>query len=281
MLTTTADYSRCFQAATGILKAACLLGRHLRYAPDSQYVMIAYACVFLLKLLQPAFAAYSDEELLLDLVGHMANFLQSLAVSTTHTPYLYSSFLRALVQAHYDRTQGSRSNTTTPARSRAASPHLHDPTTKRNTDSNAVSIAAAVAAAQSRPSRPPTRPTSRMTSRVGSPTMGPAAAAQFMMGFPLMPGGPRDEAEEPDHMLSETFWSSFLPPGFGGQWDATTPGLQTDNPFNFGAGAGLAGGGGGRWMRTPGATPGVTQPSTPNLSFAPADQQEGGMPFTN
>lgn len=205
------------------------MGRNLRYAPDSQYVMIAYACVFLLKLLQPAFASFSDEGLLLDVVSHMANLLQSLAVSSTHTPYQYSLFLHALVRAQHDHcTKEARSATTTaPARSWAAASPLmttHDPTTGRNTDSKAESSAAAVAAAQtvSRPSctppppppqpqpqpQPP-HPASRETSRIGTPTMmGPATAAQFMPGFPLMPGGP-------DDLLAESFWSSFLPPGFG------------------------------------------------------------------
>lgn len=358
--------------------------------------MLAYACVFLLKLSQPAFTNYSNDDHLLELVARMANFLQLVAVSTTHTPYLYATFLRTLVTARYERgttEPSTRSNTHTPhvGRSRAGSPSNgtgsapgqgvgpngthsadaahdgprvseserhgrdqddqadHDATTARNTGANAVSIAAAVAQAQaqnrekrtpfshthgstypnnenlstntnsnstgnplpsfSRPAtRPSTRPSSRLPSRMGSPTMQPSAAAQFMMGFPLMPGWGTEEHNNllhqhnnpdwtPDQVLSESFWSSFLPPGFGGgAMEApvpTTPGgglgPQADmfSPFPgaapataggvAGAGAGLhAGGAGlgaggaagaGRW-RTPGQTPAVTQPSTPTWGFA-------------
>jgi hypothetical protein len=41
---------RCLTAARGIVDAAFAMGPVLRYAPDSQFVMIAYACVFLLKV---------------------------------------------------------------------------------------------------------------------------------------------------------------------------------------------------------------------------------------
>ncbi len=44
------DYMRCLTAARGIIDAAFSMGSVLRYAPDSQFVMIAYASVFLLKV---------------------------------------------------------------------------------------------------------------------------------------------------------------------------------------------------------------------------------------
>ena len=63
-----------------------------------------------------------------------------------------------------------------------------------------------------------------------------------------------------DQLLNESFWSSLLPPGFGGPLDGTgsnmLDGLPATSIFrnhqqSFGA--------------TPGQTPGQTRPSTPSM----------------
>ncbi|KAI5481117.1 hypothetical protein MNV49_005552 [Pseudohyphozyma bogoriensis] len=90
----------CFDAARNIIVSArdflVPLG-YLRYGIDSNFVFLSYACCFLLKLVSPTFADMIDSELAMKLVSDGAQALDNCAVDENHTPALYASFLRALI----------------------------------------------------------------------------------------------------------------------------------------------------------------------------------------
>ncbi|KAI0273517.1 fungal-specific transcription factor domain-containing protein [Gloeopeniophorella convolvens] len=72
----------------------------LKFAPDSHFVFTSYAVLSLLKLLRPEFPASREHEHeTLQLVRDVADTFEQVAVGPTHTPHLYSSFLRALLAA--------------------------------------------------------------------------------------------------------------------------------------------------------------------------------------
>jgi hypothetical protein len=91
----------------------------LRYSPDSHFVLCSYAVLSLLKVsklssliryqlmsfqyIRPEFQRLLDNEAkTLALVKDMADTLESVAANQLHTPYLYSIFLRALLDAKAD-----------------------------------------------------------------------------------------------------------------------------------------------------------------------------------
>ncbi|KAI0256586.1 fungal-specific transcription factor domain-containing protein [Lactifluus subvellereus] len=72
----------------------------MKYAPDSHFVFTSYAVLSLLKLLRPEFPASRDHEHeTLQLVKDVAETFDQISAGPTHTPSLYSSFLRALLAA--------------------------------------------------------------------------------------------------------------------------------------------------------------------------------------
>ena len=95
---------RCVHAAKEIIASVKYGMREiLRYAPDPTFVAVAYACVFLLKLIRPVFANYINEEEVIHLVNDTIEVLEDSAVDHTHTPALYASFLRSLVQSRQEQ----------------------------------------------------------------------------------------------------------------------------------------------------------------------------------
>lgn len=94
---------RCVHAAKEIVATVKYGMREiLRYAPDPTFVAVAYACVFLLKLIRPVFANYINEDEVIALVNYTIEVLEEAAVDPTHTPALYASFLRSLVQSRHE-----------------------------------------------------------------------------------------------------------------------------------------------------------------------------------
>ncbi|KAF9532873.1 fungal-specific transcription factor domain-containing protein [Crepidotus variabilis] len=76
---------------------------HLRYSPDSHFVQISYAVLSLLKLIRPEFRPFLDKEReIINLVKDVADVLENIAANPSHTPALYSGFLRALIAAKID-----------------------------------------------------------------------------------------------------------------------------------------------------------------------------------
>lgn len=114
------QYLRCYDAARGIFFAARDGMRPiLRYTSDTLILIISFSLVFMLKLTRPTFAAYADSEEIFRLVEEGADMLEEAAAEPSHTPALYSHFLRTtLAQAKSDHA--ARSSSTYP--SRAASP---------------------------------------------------------------------------------------------------------------------------------------------------------------
>ncbi|KAM0751306.1 hypothetical protein T439DRAFT_380294 [Meredithblackwellia eburnea MCA 4105] len=91
----------CFESASTIITIARdYFGPKgfLRYAIDGTYVYLSYAATFLLKLVNPTFSNLVDATTAMALVKDAADTLQSCAVDDTHTPALYASFLRALIE---------------------------------------------------------------------------------------------------------------------------------------------------------------------------------------
>ena len=124
---------RCVHAAKEIIATVKYGMREiLRYAPDPTFVVVAYACVFLLKLIRPTFANYINEEEVIALINYTIEVLEEAAVDPTHTPALYASFLRSLVQSRRDG--GARSAV------HAAAGHgpsaAHDASAGRSPDGN-------------------------------------------------------------------------------------------------------------------------------------------------
>ncbi|KAJ3850230.1 fungal-specific transcription factor domain-containing protein [Lentinula lateritia] len=76
----------------------------LKYSPDSHFVQTSYAVLTLLKLIRPEFSAYLDnEQTTITLIRDVADILESNSVNPTHTPALYSTFLKALISARLER----------------------------------------------------------------------------------------------------------------------------------------------------------------------------------
>ncbi|BGP26143.1 zn(2)-C6 transcription factor [Rhodotorula toruloides] len=91
----------------------------LRYAIDSTFVYATYAAVFLLKLVSPTFASFIDEQAAMKLVRELADTLEAAAVDEQHTPALYASFLRMLID---NKLNGPRTATNSRAPTRPGSP---------------------------------------------------------------------------------------------------------------------------------------------------------------
>lgn len=91
-----------YESASQVLKVAReqlhALG-HLKYAPDLVFINISYAAVFLLKLLRPELAEFTDPERILGEVDDMVATLEACSVDAGHTPALYAGFLRLLLAA--------------------------------------------------------------------------------------------------------------------------------------------------------------------------------------
>ncbi|GAA5907259.1 hypothetical protein JCM6882_008404 [Rhodosporidiobolus microsporus] len=91
----------------------------LRYAIDSTFVYASYAATFLLKLVSPVFASFIDEEAAMKLVKETAEVLETAAVDEQHTPALYASFLRMLIE---NKLNGPRTAANSRAPTRPGSP---------------------------------------------------------------------------------------------------------------------------------------------------------------
>ena len=238
-------FTKCLQAAKNIVFAARDgLRPILAYSPDPLFVIISYACVFLLKLTRPTFSAYVDEEDVLSVVGEGADLLESVAMNPTHTPALYASFLRALLQSRLDRTATNRSGATTPYRSRAASP-FEGPEAEPRENQAAEGYEDRVD--DDVPPSMTTMPASLFSSIGG--TLGgnngtslTAEQAAMLQGFVDGQGnhaasGSGQGNYPIDQLLNESFWGSLLPPGFGGPLDGLATGSVEMFPASTSHGA--------------------------------------------
>ncbi|PWN41980.1 hypothetical protein IE81DRAFT_323983 [Ceraceosorus guamensis] len=226
-------FARCYNAAKGIVTAAGTgLRSVLSYSPETHFVIITYACVFLLKLARPTFSAYVDEEEVLGLVGEGANLLEAVALSPTHTPALYSGFLRTLLQTRREASATNRSSGTTPYNQ------------SRANSAEAEANGGEVDGAGANPSRRPSLGGAVARALEGKADDGPSSSNAFSnmggqgsaSGFatpsmnitpaqktalsgldPATLGGIDMSNPHLDQLnLDDSFWSQLLPPGFGG-----------------------------------------------------------------
>ncbi|KAL0577102.1 hypothetical protein V5O48_004894 [Marasmius crinis-equi] len=285
-------FARCYGCAT---TCSLLVRDHLgpsgymKYSPDSHFVQTSYAVLTLLKLLRPEFSAYiEDEARILGIVNDVAEVLEKISVNATHTPVLYSTFLKALIAAKREGNPGHSSevnlHTINPS---SSSEGLTTNNGNGNMDHDVSSGLglhphSQTQAPQSTPSFDD--PLFMLNEFRMDSEMGPVLD---MSTFPptMASPGPSNPNEEPsgtgmtmDSILSSGFWDSVLVPGYG-SLDGLTGG------FVFGAG--------GSGLITPriGLTPVQSGQNTPkkspargnspskvvdHLNLAAALQQEAG-----
>ncbi|GAA5983553.1 hypothetical protein JCM5350_000273 [Sporobolomyces pararoseus] len=207
----------CYEAAERIIS---ILRDHLgpsgnlRYAMDSTFVYASYAAVFLLKLVSPTFASFIDEDAAMKLVRDTAEVLEKSAVDEQHTPALYGSFLRALID---NKLNGSRTAANSRAPTRPGSPTGNNGSFQNpvngtaGLDSYLRSRANSVGPEGLSPVAP---------NFVGDlPTFTPGGSFNFNghgHGDGVVEEGTAHDAFTVDTMLQEGgFWSQMLMPGFG------------------------------------------------------------------
>jgi len=84
---------------------------HLEYLPDSQFVMISYAVLSLLKLIRPEFRSlHPNQQAILTRVSGIADLLARTAVDATHTPALYAVLLKSLISAKAEELKTDSKN---------------------------------------------------------------------------------------------------------------------------------------------------------------------------
>ncbi|KAJ8092554.1 hypothetical protein PM082_006879 [Marasmius tenuissimus] len=223
-------FSRCYTYA---MTCSLLVRDHLgpsgymKYSPDSHFVQSSYAVLTLLKLLRPEFSTYiENEERIIGIVNDVAEVLENISVSPSHTPALYSTFLKALIAA---KREGNLDG------------HVHPST--RSSDASILShndheISGLGLQTQPQSQAPPPSfddPLFMLNEFRMDSEMGPVLD---MSTFPptMASPGPNNPNEETagsgmtmDSILSSGFWDSVLVPGYGSM-DGLTGG------FVFGAG---------------------------------------------
>ncbi|KAG6828107.1 hypothetical protein H0H92_009192 [Tricholoma furcatifolium] len=248
-------FSQCHSAAT---KCALLVKDELgprgfmRYAPDSHNVFVSYALLTLLKLIRPEFHPYlDDEQRTLALVSDVADTLEKSAANPTHTPALYSHFLRALINA---KANGSAENNGVDGADLAAAAAFQ--AQGQGTDPATTLTSASATSAPTTPAIAHTTANANGTPNVGPYYMGyagePGAYNPFsfesemgpvadMSVFPptMAPNPPPPEdgmngmhgtgGLTMDNILSTGFWDSVIVPGYNSM-DGLSGG------FLFGAG---------------------------------------------
>lgn len=319
--------ARCVHAAKEIISTVMYGMREiLRYAPDPTFVTVAYACVFLLKLIQPMFARYIHEDEILVLVTHTIEVLEEAAVDPSHTPALYASFLRMLIQSRLEqRSREGTERSSAPDMQHANLPEPHqlnsalpsssagvrDPTLvppnqpSMTVNPHQVNPVAAELASREKVASPATPAHLRRTSpsvdvskrAAATPSNQPpfrhenaALAAPAPVPGDLPPKGAdipsathepfaehgwdaaqyaKAQGVEVNRVLDDSFWTSLLPPGYGGGGSMGHSGAGSAGIFELSRDSDLfkpsSQWGSGRTALTPGAT----RASSPTLLHMP------------
>ncbi|KAG0150005.1 hypothetical protein CROQUDRAFT_652989 [Cronartium quercuum f. sp. fusiforme G11] len=273
-------YVTCYDAATRVITIARdhlgPLGA-LRYAPDNQFVYIAYAAVFLLKLIRPQFRSFCDALAVKKLVHDCTLLLENISIDETHTPALYAAFLKVLLNSKKGSSPTPNKNNGTPPTtafddsetrveanntgsriiprdtSAIEVPNAHwplPPTTPRETETGQFLINPI--------SGLPFQSAVQMDSSIVSGPPAPIQAATCGMGTfePQMFEGfmSRDHPVNDyfaDLLKDGGFWESMLMPGYSGPLDALSGGVglvsqfgmdqqqQQQQQFGFGSGFGF------------------------------------------
>ncbi|GAA5934373.1 Zn(II)2Cys6 transcription factor [Sporobolomyces koalae] len=209
----------CFEAAERIIS---ILRDHLgpsgtlKYAMDSTFVYASYAAVFLLKLVSPTFSSFIDEDAAMRLVRDTADVLEKSAVDEQHTPALYGSFLRALIE---NKLNGPRTAANSRAPTRPGSPNGNNGSFAQplNPTNGAAGLDSYLR------SRANSVGPEGLDQQIGPnfmgdlPTFTPGGSFNFNgHGDGVVEEGAAHDAFTVDTMLQEGgFWSQMLMPGFG------------------------------------------------------------------
>ncbi|KAI0749472.1 hypothetical protein C8Q80DRAFT_1269350 [Daedaleopsis nitida] len=124
---------RCLRAAKDLIRtvldeiATPRLRTFMRYASDSQCVLLTFTCAFLLKLLHPRYVPYIPRDTRVELrtmVEDTANFLGSpdIGIDDRHAPKMYSRFLHGLLDSPHANVDYSPTALKRATRSLATSP---------------------------------------------------------------------------------------------------------------------------------------------------------------
>ncbi|WFD29652.1 hypothetical protein MSPP1_000662 [Malassezia sp. CBS 17886] len=279
---------RCVHAAKEIIATVKHgLREILRYAPDPTFVAVAYACVFLLKLIRPVFAHYINEEEVISLVTYTIEVLEEAAVDQTHTPALYASFLRSLLQARHEHS-GRESHETgsdlvrPPERAgkedaRAAADMLGNPSAPISGDDAFMTVnptqvnpvAASLAASEGPPrdvadALPPTNfDASLPMDRPGSDTGSHTEGGSKTLGWDAMQYA-KAQGVDVNRVLDNSFWTSLLPPGYGSGGMDQMLGSSLDFASDF--------------FKVPSHNPGFRTALTPGATRA--SSPDNGLPST-
>ncbi|SDA01519.1 BZ3500_MvSof-1268-A1-R1_Chr10-1g02747 [Microbotryum saponariae] len=220
----------------------------LRYAIDSTFVYLSYAATFLLKLVSPSFTHIIDEESAIRLVRNVAETFERAAIDDTHTPALYASFLRALID---NKLNTGRTAPGSRAATRPSSP-AH----------GAASMGGGIGVGMEAYLK------SRANSPGGEGLEGAAGGSEHHSST----NNEHFDSLAMDSMLSNGgFWDNMLMPGFGGPLQGLSGGTGT-----------MLGTMGDHWSVTPmHSRPGSPNPfghSFPHFDFAnPPSSSSGGQ----
>ncbi|KAF7986615.1 hypothetical protein HWV62_26410 [Athelia sp. TMB] len=240
-------FARCHSSAT----ACALLTRDdlgprgfLKYSPDSHFVMISYALLSLLKLVRPEFQAFLDNEhKTYNLVKDVADTMEGVAANPHHSPALYSSLIRALVNSRIkESAEASGNNGQALDPNANVSLNGHGNGTVDGDMSNMGTFM-----------NPPPVPNGHSSQNNGpdllnefqfDSEMGPVAdMSTFPPTMAAADDGTSSEMMSMDSILSGNFWDSVLVPGYSNALEGISGG------FLYGAGgSGLITP---RWGQTP------------------------------
>lgn len=233
---------------------------YLKYSPDSHFVFLSYAVLSLLKLIRPEFQPFiENEQRIVELVKDVATVLGEIAVSSHHTPALYSTFLRALISARTDGVQQQQQ-----AQQQLQQPLQHPPSSGcavEIDDSTQQTVMGMMPNSTLLPGNPMISVNGNGMNDYEFPgEMGPA---EDITTFPptMAPLPPDDGMNmySMEHWLSNGFWDSLLVPGYSDAMEGLSGG------FVFGAG--------GSGLITPGLLPspvpsGCNTPARPDPNGA-------------
>jgi len=202
---------------------------------------------FPFQLTRPIFQAFNDEEEILQLVSDTAELLDDVAVNEQHTPALYASFLRALLQTRRDRSTGAN---TPYGRSRATSPVEGDGVFPGGSKDTGAGEREGVEGGGSN--------ANEVNGQEGDDSLSAATRAAFhsqASGMDNFESGVLNglDPSMTQDLLNDSFWSQLLPPGFGAPLDQlSSVGMHPIGGFQNGG-------------RATGSTPSQTRPSTPSM----------------
>lgn len=169
---------------------------HLRFAPDLVFINTSYAAVFLLKLLRPEMADFTDPERILSQVEQIVETMEACSIDSVHTPSLYAGFLRVLLAAKRGKDSDKIHNIT-------LDPALASKLSETNPQSQGMSATLATSAPQQRQS----------AFVDSSGNVGPVLFAQDLGGGTNRPNGAGAVntsafmSGEPSNQASGGFWN--------------------------------------------------------------------------